>query len=220
MALRFEDMLERLGSQGRDAVLNTYRLYEAGLIDSDTFIEVASDLLQHINERGAVYGQLSYDQVRAILLDTAAELPATVTATASTSSGALAESLATILDGEQDEIERRLERLAYVLPMESTQDGYRAALRADRAARGWIRGLDANACELCQWWARDGRAWPKHHPMPTHKGCRCQQIPTYIDNPPLTYQQRILRRREQAIANRDTSSSIVRKMIETGELTA
>lgn len=220
MALRFEDMLERLGSQGRDAVLNTYRLYEAGLIDSDTFVEVASELLQHINERSAVFGQASYAQVRAILLDTAAELPATVTAMASTSSGGLAKSLTTILEGEPEHIVKRLERLGYVLPIESTQQGYSAALKDDSMVEGWQRGLNDDACQLCQWWSWDGRIWPKVQPFQTHKGCKCQQVPklAHEDDVPVTELERKIKRREEAIANRDRRSAEVRKLIQEGKL--
>lgn len=218
MALKFEDMLEQLGDQGRRAVLDTYRIYQSGLIDRATFIDVSSELIQIINEQGAEYGQLSYESVRSILTDSPPRVPSSSAGGATTSSAKLAKSLETILEGDPEEIEQRLERLAYVLPLENTQHGYRAALRSDPAAKGWIRGLDATACELCHWWHRDGRAWPKHHPMPTHKGCKCQQIPTYIEKPPPTYRQRIMQRRERAIANRDTSSSIVRAMIDQGEL--
>ena len=220
MALRFEDMLERLGSQGRDAVLSTYKLYEAGLIDSETFVDVASELLQHINERSAVFGHTSYAQVRAILLDTAAELPATVTPTASTSSGGLAQSLQTILEGEPEQIAGRLERLGYVLPIESTHSGYESALQADGMVEGWQRGLNDDACQLCRWWSRDGRIWPKVQPFQTHRGCKCQQVPKIAseDDVPITALERKIKRREEAIANRDRRSAEVRQLIQAGEL--
>lgn len=220
MVLRFEDMLERLGSQGRDAVLSTYQLYEAGLIDSDTFIDVASELLQHINERSAVFGQTSYAQVRAILLDTATELPATATATASTSSGGLAQSLQTIIEGAPEQVVGRLERLGYVLPIESTQESYSAALQADGMVEGWQRGLNDDACQLCRWWSREGRIWPKVQPFQTHKGCKCQQVPKVAseDDVPVTELERKIKRREEAIANRDRRSAEVRQLIQAGEI--
>lgn len=46
-------------------------------------------------------------------------------------------------------------------------------------ARGWKRGLESAACQMCKWWERDGRLWPDSHPMPRHTGCRCQQIPIW-----------------------------------------
>ena len=213
-------MLERLGSQGREAVLNTYSLYDAGLIGYDTFIDVASELLQHINERSAVFGHASYAQVRAILLETAVELPATATPTASTTKGALAQSIQTILEGEPERIVGRLERLGYVLPIESTQDSYSAALVDDQWVEGWQRGLNDDACQLCQWWSWDGRIWPKVQPFQKHKGCKCQQIPKVAlsDDVPETYLERQLKRREEAIANRDRRSAEVRALISRGEL--
>ena len=217
MALRFEDMLERLGDQGRRAVLDTYALMEQGLIDRATFLDVTSELLQHINERGSVFGQLSYEQVRAIMLDAAPALATAPAPTATTTQPALADSLATIIDGDTETIMTRLERLGYVLPIESTQDGYAAALQRDPLATGWQRGLDATACQLCRWWWRDGRIWPKRHPMPKHKGCKCQQVPQIGRVTPTEYTRK-LERREQAIANRDRRSAEVRRLIEAGEL--
>lgn len=210
MALRFEDMLERLGTQGRESVLNTYRLYQAGLIDQSTFIDVASELLQHINERSAVFGELSYSQVRAIILEGAPDL-ATVTAPApATTQQGLSQSLHTIVEGDPDTIVTRLERLASVLPMESAQDSYGKALQRDPVAQGWLRGLDQGACQLCRWWWREGRIWPKRHPMPKHKGCKCQQIPQIGSIAPTQYTKK-LERREAAIKNRDRRSIHVRR---------
>lgn len=205
MALRFEDMLERLGDQGRKALLDTYELYQSGLIDRDTMLDVASELLQFINDQGAAYGALSYSQVRAIMLDTATELPAKGTPLASTSTGGISASLTTILNGDPEQIAQRLERLGYVLPIESAQGGYESTLQGDSAVEGWQRGLNDDACQLCQWWSWDGRIWPKVQPFQKHIGCKCQQIPkiAHEDEIPSTVYERKLKRRQEAIANRD-----------------
>ena len=204
MALRFEDMLERLGDQGRKSLLDTYALYQSGLIDRETMVDVASELLQFINDQGAAYGELSYSQVRAIMLDTATELPANSTPRAATSTGGISESLTTILDGDPELIAQRLERLGYVLPIESVQGGYESTLQGDSMVEGWQRGLNDDACQLCQWWSWEGRIWPKVQPFQTHKGCKCQQIPkvAHEDDVPITVYERKLKRREEAIANR------------------
>src|SRR5690625_6970662 len=91
-------------------------------------------------------------------------------------------------------------------------------LQVDDLATGWTRLLDAEGCELCDWWARDGRVWPKRHPMPRHKGCKCQQLPAYDGEATSTEYTRKLERREQAIANRDRRSAADRNLIEQGEL--
>ena len=204
MALRYEDMLTRLGGQGRGAVLNTYQLYTAGLIDRSTFLEVSSELMQHINTQGRAYGRLSYESASSVMAEREplVERAATVD-TPNTSTVKIQQSLETILDGNKDQIEQRLERLGTTLPIDETQAGYAAQLQADDLATGWTRLLDAEGCELCEWWSRDGRVWPKRHPMPRHKGCKCQQLPAYDGEATSTEYTRKLERREQAIANRE-----------------
>ena len=219
MALRFEDMLEQLRDQGRRSVLNTWRLYEDGLIDYDTFIDVASTLLAHIAERGAAYGRLSYHQIIATM--TGGEIGATssnvgVIREMTTPTG-VGRALDTIAKGEPERILTRLARLGSIVPIEETQAGYAEELQADPKIEGWIRGLNDTACELCEFWYWDGRIWPKDHPMPTHKGCMCQQIPAWSEVSE-TQKSRAARRRRQAIENRDRRSAEVRRLQETGEL--
>src|SRR5699024_12416416 len=69
LAPRHEDMLTRLGGQGRGALLNTSRLHTAGLIDRQTFLAVSSELMQHINTRGRAYGRLSYESASSVIAD-------------------------------------------------------------------------------------------------------------------------------------------------------
>lgn len=212
-------MLTRLGGQGRGALLNTYRLYTDGLIDRHTFLAVSSELMQHINTQGRAYGRLSYESASSVIADRdpLVERAATVD-NPNTSTVKIQQSLETILDGDQDQIEQRLERLGNTLPIDETQAGYAAQLQVDDLATGWTRLLDAEGCELCEWWSRDGRTWPKRHPMPRHKGCKCQQLPVYHEAASSTEYTRKLERREQAIANRDRRASAVRELIEQGEL--
>lgn len=216
---RFEDMLERLGGQGRAAAINTYELYQAGLIDRTTFIDVASELIQHINEVGATYGQLAYHGTAEILTGEALDVQRVAAAPvrARTTRDGLATALTTILDSDVADLAMNLGRLAYVTTIEETQDGYADEMERDPRVEGWERGLDATACELCVWWWREGRIWPKDHPMPRHKGCKCQQIPRIGDVSPTVYTRNLERRRE-AIRNRDRRSAQVRQLIQAGEL--
>lgn len=218
MALRFEDMLERLGDQARKSVVNTYALYQEGLISEKTFIDVASELVQHTTERGYTYGQLSYEQVSAIIKDIPSQPEQlSLVPYPDTSKSSISQSLETIMSGDPEQISMRLERLGYSVAIEETQRGYGDALRSDSWGDGWIRGMDDNACQLCEWWSRDGRIWPKAHRLQTHKGCKCQQIPTVGDIVETEYTKK-LARREEALANRDRRSVEVRKLIESGEL--
>ena len=218
MALRFEDMLERLGDQARKSVISTYSLYQDGLIAEKTFIDVASELVQHTTERGYTYGQLSYDQVSAIIKDMPPEperLP--LVPQPDTSKESISQSIETILAGDPEQINMRLARLGYSVAIEEAQRGYGDALRNDSWGDGWTRGMDDHACQLCEWWSRDGRIWPKAHPLQTHKGCKCQQIPTTGDIVETEYTKK-LAEREEALANRDRRSEEVRELMESGEL--
>lgn len=68
----------------------------------------------------------------------------------------------------------RLERLARSEVFEAAQQATHDAMQQQPLVEGWIRQMDADPCQLCVWWWRDGRVWPKAHPMPRHKGCNCQ----------------------------------------------
>ncbi|WP_099024461.1 structural protein [Mycolicibacterium palauense] len=69
----------------------------------------------------------------------------------------------------------RLERLARSEVFETAQNATHEAMQEQDLIEGWVRHMDADPCQLCRWWWRDGRVWPKAHPMPTHKGCNCTQ---------------------------------------------
>ena len=68
----------------------------------------------------------------------------------------------------------RLERLARSEVFEAAQQATHDAMQKQPLVEGWVRHMDADPCQLCRWWWRDGRIWPKAHPMPRHKGCNCQ----------------------------------------------
>ncbi|POX82191.1 hypothetical protein C3477_23855 [Mycobacterium kansasii] len=68
----------------------------------------------------------------------------------------------------------RLQRLARSEPLEAGQNAAVAAMTEQPLVEGWTRQMDADPCQLCQWWDRDGRIWPKDHPFQSHKGCNCQ----------------------------------------------
>lgn len=73
-----------------------------------------------------------------------------------------------------DQAEARLARLARCEPLEAAQQATHEAMQKQPLVEGWVRHMDADPCQLCRWWWREGRVWPKAHRMPTHKGCNCQ----------------------------------------------
>ena len=73
-----------------------------------------------------------------------------------------------------DPQETQVARLARCEPLEAAQQASHDAMQQQPLVEGWIRHMDADPCQLCVWWWREGRVWPKAHPMPRHKGCNCQ----------------------------------------------
>ena len=88
----------------------------------------------------------------------------------------LEQAVATILQSRKPETNgSRIERLGRAEVVETGQASMHDALQTTEGVEGWTRDLEPGACEMCQWWAREGRVWPKAHPMPKHKGCECTQ---------------------------------------------
>lgn len=83
----------------------------------------------------------------------------------------------TILNENPDEYAVRLERLARSEVSRAGQDAREEVIQKSELVEGWTRGLDSTSCQLCRWWWRGGRVWPKSHRMPRHTGCTCVQVP-------------------------------------------
>jgi hypothetical protein len=73
-----------------------------------------------------------------------------------------------------DNADMRLDRLAKAEPLEAAQQATVGAMQGQHLVEGWVRHMDADPCQLCVWWWREGRIWPKEHPFQSHKGCNCQ----------------------------------------------
>ncbi|BBZ04884.1 hypothetical protein MCHIJ_43210 [Mycolicibacterium chitae] len=70
-------------------------------------------------------------------------------------------------------------RLARAEPLKIASDTYQEQVASSELVEGWTRGMDADPCQLCQWWSREGRVWPKAHPFQRHTGCACVPIPVW-----------------------------------------
>lgn len=71
----------------------------------------------------------------------------------------------------------RVQRLARAEPLDAASTAFSRGIKKSPHVKGWVRSVSGSGCELCDWWRRDGQVWPADHPMPTHKGCTCSQIP-------------------------------------------
>lgn len=91
-----------------------------------------------------------------------------------------ASTLLDALEGTPDP-EGRAKRLARSEVLKTASDARGEALEASGLVEGWVRSLNGDTCEMCTWWWRGGRVWPKDHPMPRHTGCDCTQTPVLRD---------------------------------------
>lgn len=100
--------------------------------------------------------------------------------------------------------EPALKKLAHNLPRQVGAEHADDLVRLDERVRGWTRGLDADPCELCVWWWRNGHVFAADQDMRRHPGCTCQKVPTVIEGtpvnlPPTDRSRAILRARNKRI---------------------
>lgn len=96
----------------------------------------------------------------------------------------------------------RIERLARSEPLETAQNATIDAIQQQPLVEGWTRQMDADPCQLCRWWWREGRIWPKEHPFQSHPGCNCSPKVVLAENIESTMYTRRLER-ERAAARTD-----------------
>ena len=93
----------------------------------------------------------------------------------------LAKATTTVIDVARasDVPEAIIGRLGRAEPLNTAARTYSDAIGESALTAGWTRQMDADPCQLCTWWWRDGRVWPKAHPFPTHTGCACVPRPVW-----------------------------------------
>lgn len=87
-----------------------------------------------------------------------------------------ADTLLTDLDDPDVDLTTKLDRIGHAEPAQAMRNQMRATYETN-GATGWYRGLNADACALCQSWAGAG-TFPASVEMLHHPGCSCVPIPT------------------------------------------
>lgn len=176
--MTYRDTLHRLGATTETAAVALYDRWEAGELTDTEFEALLAAVVAAANSRATALADLALAaSVSVALRRPVAPLgllpapgdPDRLRTAARTLRAAL---------GDTPAPAARVARLARAEPLTTAANTYSGAVAASPHVTGWTRGLSANACQLCTWWARDGRVWPDDHPMPTHKGCSCHPIPT------------------------------------------
>ena len=174
--MSFRDELLGLGSRAEAAVVEVYRRYLDATITREQAVELLAVLVQKYNLQAATLADLSLSAT--LMVETATPVPVAMTAPP-VDLERLSKAASTVLVvAETSEVpEAIVARLARAETFNAGQNAYTEGIATSKATKGWIRGISPNCCQLCRWWWREGRVWPKDHPMPTHKGCTCSPIP-------------------------------------------
>lgn len=175
--------------------------FEEGILTADDLAMILPEVLDMAAAQGYSLGSAS--MVAYLDLDTGTPQP-TRAAARKSEAPRLRKAVETILTSREGDFAMQLAqftRLARNTVIDAAAKGQASEVERNRRVKGWRRELEADACELCQWWARDGRVWQSDHPMPRHKGCLCEQAPvTDASGANVQTQRQAERARESAAA--------------------
>lgn len=148
--------------------------FESGQITQGTFITAMADVTVQARAQGATYAV----SVLRDYVETALEVPVAVSpAMPPADIDRLEKAVVTILGSDQD-TRMQIVRLATGETLDAAHKAYGDTMAGMKTVKGWTRGLDSDPCELCVWWAREGRVFRPQHAMARHTGCACHPVPT------------------------------------------
>ena len=156
-------------------------------------LDAGSLQLAQVPELAAVLVKLGADQAAALAVSELVQdmadagvppgrLPSVSGVTAHTSLANAEMAAATVVAGPREQMATRLARLSRGAVARGAQDARESTMQRSEFVEGWTRGVDSTSCQLCVWWWREGRVWPKTHHMPRHPGCTCVQVPKLVSN--------------------------------------
>lgn len=211
------EILTTIGWTTADRVTGAYQRMLANGADQTTMHRVLVDMLVSGRAGAAVDGEaMALRQLEEMGLTIAAQTDVraknraqrnAATIQAGADRDRFTKGIAVILDEtDEDIIQMKLSRMARSEAIDAARDTTTATMRRSRLTTGWVRQLDADPCELCVWWGRDGRVWPASHAIPTHKGCACAQ--RWVREHDISI--RDVSARAQAASDRRTNTTIER----------
>lgn len=168
---RFQAMTAGLADATERSVLQVLAAFQAGEIGADDLTQWVAVLVGRAN--GIAVG-LADSSLSAQIEDlTGSPTPPTGIPPVD-DAGRLAEAVTTILADAGTDTVMQFSRLARAEPIAASQRASVEAMAHHDLVEGWTRQMDGDPCELCRWWSRNGRVWPKNHPFQRHPGCNCQ----------------------------------------------
>lgn len=174
----YKDLVSRIGEASAARVVAIWKSYTEGDLTHDEAVDLIALTVASANERATVLADLGL----AATLTLATRTPVTPSGVTRPlgDRARLAQAARTLL-AVTGVSEERVARLGRSEPLNAAQKARGDAMASSELVEGWTRGLDGKPCQLCKWWGRDGRVFPKDHNMPRHKGCTCTQNPVLIE---------------------------------------
>lgn len=178
--MTYLDRLHDLAEQTEGKVWRVVESWEAGEITFDEAVALIAAVVAIANRRATNLADLS---VAAGLTLESRTVVAPVGLRHVDDVARLNRAASTLLAALEDtpDPEGRARRLGRAEPLKRASEARGEALAASELVEGWVRSLNGDTCQLCTWWYRDGRVWPKDHVMPRHTGCDCTQSPVLVD---------------------------------------
>lgn len=175
--MTYQNAVIALADSNDRQVQAIYALYLSGELSAEEAIALIAAATAQSNSRAYSLADLSL--AASIMLGTGTAVAVAGVLPPAGDAARLSKAATTVLTAaEASEVpEAIIKRLARSEPLESATRAYNEAMTKQPSVEGWVRQLDSDPCQLCRWWWREGRIWPKNHPMPRHVGCECVQKP-------------------------------------------
>ena len=192
--MTYEETIRRLSEGTQRIVRQLVAAHEGGTLTASELDTLVLQVVQIATARGRDLGELKVRAYLELVTGEPVSMPPTPTPVGETAR--LTRALRTIRASGLDSA-MQLDRLAGNEPVSAANDSAMQAMTRSRRVKGWTRGLEGDACELCQWWWREGRVFRPEHPMPRHIGCMCDPVPviTETDNAQTARQAKLARAR-------------------------
>ena len=179
--MNFQELLEQLGLRAKsDAEDIANRYLAGGYASVDEAAEALSLVVRSHNIQGIVLGEASCREILTNLGDSTFHKITPGALDHWEDHARLSAAARTALSVD-DAAVMASGRLALGEVITVSQKAYAEILKQSSAVEGFKRGLEKDACQLCKWWWREGRVWPKWYTMPTHVGCTCTQVPVMVE---------------------------------------
>lgn len=172
--MTYREQIRALGEQAAEQVAAIFTSWQEARISTEEAVDLLAAFIAGANSRAVALADLS---LAATLMQQMGVPVATLGLVPDARDVARLHKSARTILAVPDVTLERVQRLARAEPIDAASKAFSEGIKKSPHVTGWVRSVSGSGCELCTWWRRDGQVWPADHPMPTHKGCTCSQVP-------------------------------------------